>query len=67
VCHGFFIGLWFMSAELSARSRFCPPAGANADQALRIVVKQIEDDPTLLNEDIRQLAVVHLQRVWPCR
>jgi hypothetical protein len=45
----------------------CPPAGSSGVQALRIVVKYIDDRPARLHEKFTALAREALQAAWPCK
>jgi hypothetical protein len=45
----------------------CPPAGATSEQAVRVVVKYIDDRPAKLNENFKTLALEALRVAWPCK
>jgi Rap1a immunity proteins len=45
----------------------CAPKGATNEQAIRVVVKYIDDQPARLNENFKVLALEALQAAWPCK
>jgi Rap1a immunity proteins len=60
-CAGLVIGLG------SASPNICPESGVTDGQAVRVVVKYIDDRPQRLHEDFRALAVEALRAAWPCK
>ena len=60
-CAGLIEGIAF------AASGICPPASATKGQAIRVVVKYIDDRPERQNEDFRALAREALRAAWPCK
>jgi Rap1a immunity proteins len=59
VCSGIVEGLHY------AGSGICLPPNVSNEQAVRVVVKFIDDRPERLNEDFRALAVEALKAAWP--
>jgi hypothetical protein len=49
------------------RFGFCTPDGVTTSQALRIVVKYMDDNPAVLHEDLREITVDALRSAWPCK
>ena len=66
-CHGTIAGIAAISELLPAEFRSCPPANAPRSQAVRVVVKYLEDHPGELNKDLEQLIVTALREAWPCK
>lgn len=60
--------LGVIGTVLSFRSQFgiCVPAGGNTGQAMRIVVKYMDENPDKTHEPLAFLAVYALQAAWPC-
>lgn len=65
-CAGFFVTLMYFARSMNAELQFCPAAGATPIQAMKIVVKALDDRPDMLNVDLRDFSVFILQRTWPC-
>jgi hypothetical protein len=45
----------------------CAPRNVTTGQAVRVVVKYIDDRPERLNESFSMLAVEALRAAWPCK
>jgi|BarGraNGADG00212_1021973.scaffolds.fasta_scaffold150643_1 hypothetical protein len=45
----------------------CAPPSVTVSQAVRVVVKYIDDRPARLNENFKALAYEALQAAWPCK
>jgi hypothetical protein len=45
----------------------CPPKGTNIGQAIRVVVRYIDQRPERMHEKFMTLALEALQQAWPCR
>jgi hypothetical protein len=67
VCVGVIRALNFLSPSLPPENRFCPPAGAQQGQAVRVIVAYMEHNPALLHHLFEYLALVALRDAWPCR
>jgi hypothetical protein len=61
VCTGAVDALLFAAVDI------CPPSEGTLGQALRVVVKYIDDRPARLHEDFRMLAVEAMRAAWPCK
>jgi hypothetical protein len=46
---------------------FCPPKGSSLGQAMKILVKHMDDNPSVLHQELAVLAEQALQRAWPCK
>lgn len=57
----------FISASLKPEHRVCLPKGVSNEQAARIVVKYLKENPSELNQDSSSLAVFALQDSYPCK
>jgi hypothetical protein len=66
----------FLSAQCGAMVRrlaytssanVCPPNAVGRDEAIRIVVKYIDDLPARLHERFFPLALEALRAAWPCK
>jgi hypothetical protein len=60
-CAGLIEGIIFATKEL------CLPVGVTSEQAVRVVVKYLDDKPKLLNADFKLLALGALLATWPCK
>ena len=56
-----------VDALMAAVDDICPPPQATIGQALRVVVKYIDDRPARLHEDFKSLAVEAMRASWPCK
>jgi hypothetical protein len=61
VCSGIVVGLPFASPDI------CAPSEGTPEQAIRVVVKYIDDRPARLNEKFLPLALEALRAAWPCK
>jgi Rap1a immunity proteins len=59
-CIGLLKGLYYLS------SGACIPAAVTVGVLARIVVRYIDDRPSRLDEDFRELALEALRHAWPC-
>jgi len=58
-----YLGPEFLRPEIA----FCPPPGATNEQAIRVVIRDLEAHPEQLHLDFVTLAVVALHGAWPCK
>jgi hypothetical protein len=61
VCTGTVDALQFASVDL------CAPPESTIGQALRVVVKYIDDRPARMHEDFKILALEAMRAAWPCK
>ncbi|HZV06042.1 MAG TPA: Rap1a/Tai family immunity protein, partial [Gemmataceae bacterium] len=66
ICLGIVSSIFGVGHWMDQERVFCPPPGANNKQALQIVVKRMEDRPQLMDGDLRILALIWFQEIWPC-
>jgi hypothetical protein len=59
-CVGLLKGLYYLSRGA------CIPAAVTVGAMARTVVRYIDDRPTRLGEDFRELALESLRHAWPC-
>lgn len=52
---------------LESEYRNCAPGGATLKQAVKVLVKFMDDRPNLLNNDLSMLAVTAYRLAWPCQ
>lgn len=45
----------------------CAPASSTSGQAIRVVVKYIDDRPARMHENFKPLALEALREAWPCK
>jgi hypothetical protein len=45
----------------------CAPDSVTNDQALRVVVKYLEENPKFLHQHFDLLALIAMQDAWPCK
>ena len=55
------------TAALDPTKHFCLPDGVSANQAVRVVVKWLEDHPALLHERAIDLVLSALKDSFPCK
>jgi hypothetical protein len=60
-CVGLLKGLYYLS------SGACIPPAVTVSVIARTVVRYIDDRPSRLEEDFRELTLEALRRAWPCR
>jgi hypothetical protein len=56
-----------VAAIASVAPGVCVPHGATNDQAMRVVVKNIDNHPERLNQNFYALAAQTLKTAWPCQ
>lgn len=66
-CGGTIATLTFLSNALPEGFKTCPPKGHTKEQAARVVVSFMQNNPQLLNEPFRILAMTALSQAWPCK
>jgi hypothetical protein len=59
-CNGIVQGLLYAALFV------CAPKDTTSEQAVRVVVKYIDDRPARLNENFKLLALEALRATWPC-
>ncbi len=67
MCAGSLGTLLFLGDALPDQFRVCRPRGAVLHDALRIVVKHIEEQPSRGHENFNGLAMEALSSAWPCK
>lgn len=60
VCIGLLRGLYYLSSDT------CIPPAVTIGTVARIVVRYVDDRPSRLHEDFRELALEALRTAWPC-
>jgi hypothetical protein len=60
MCIGLLKGLYYLSSD------DCIPPAITIGAVARMVVKYIDDRPTRMHEDFRELALEALKTAWPC-
>lgn len=58
---------YFLDPKSETNMRFCPPTGSTVGQAMRIVLKELDQKPQLLNLDLAMVTAVVLHNFWPCK
>lgn len=66
-CGGAIATLTFLGNALPDGFKTCPPKGHTKEQAARVVVNYMQNNPQLLNEPFRILAMNALSQAWPCK
>ncbi|MET4423221.1 Rap1a/Tai family immunity protein [Bradyrhizobium sp. RT3a] len=66
-CGGAIATLTFLGNALPEGFKTCPPKGHTKEQAARVVVSYMQNNPQLLNEPFRILAMTALSQAWPCK
>ena len=64
LCHGI-VGIMFNFWR--SQLGICFPDGTNVEQAVRVVIRFIDQRPERMHEEFFQLAIEALQQAWPCR
>lgn len=67
VCAGIIEGLRFGGPTLDKGLAFCVPNNIARGQAIRVVLKFMNEHPQDLHEDFIVLASVSLLNIWPCK
>jgi hypothetical protein len=60
VCIGLLRGLYYLSSDA------CIPPAVTIGAVARIVVRYVDDRPSRIHEDFRELALEALRTAWPC-
>ncbi len=60
------ICLGMVTAIFDTHHQVCPPAGATVGQAIRVVVRYIDDRPARQHENFPKLTIEALRAAWPC-
>ena len=63
---GFHAGLTFSAEQLGRSPPYCMPENATATQAVKIVLKFLEENPEHLNSPAQSLVYVALYIAFPC-
>jgi hypothetical protein len=66
ICAGSVGTLLFLGDALPDDYRVCRPRGAVLEDAVRIVVRAIDQQPHRMHENFNWLAMEALSRAWPC-
>ncbi|SCB35981.1 hypothetical protein GA0061099_1005404 [Bradyrhizobium yuanmingense] len=66
-CGGTIGTLTFLASVLPEGFKTCPPKGYTKEQAARVVVAYMRNNPQILNEPYRILAMTALSQAWPCK
>ena len=61
LCAGYVNGVWDVSDKI------CTPKGSTLGQAIRVVLKYLNDHPERLHEHMAELVVDALRAAWPCK
>jgi hypothetical protein len=68
ICAGEIIALMYVGPQmLRPDIAFCPPTGVTGQQAVKVVVHDLDEHPEQLHADFLALAVVALHQAWPCK
>jgi Rap1a immunity proteins len=57
---------YFFDPKAETNLRFCIPKGSTVGQAMRIVVRELDQKPELLHLDLGTITAVILHNFWPC-
>jgi hypothetical protein len=63
VCSGYVVGIYFAGNGHG----FCAPPTSNNTQAMRVVVRYMEDHPEKRDLPFGTVALEALAAIWPCR
>jgi hypothetical protein len=64
LCLGFFSGMTYTTL---LRPAVCIPDGVTPGQVIRVVIRNLDQQPARLHEDFRDLAMEALIATWPCK
>jgi Rap1a immunity proteins len=64
LCMGIVSALLYRDQTISV---VCLPPGVTNFQAIRVVVKYIDDQPARLHDNFKALTLEALQAAWPCK
>ena len=66
-CLGYVTGLLFTGHWLAEPDNFCPPKGVTVDQAVRVFLKYLKENPDRTHQPSEVLARVAFSKAWPCK
>jgi hypothetical protein len=69
-CIGFVKAIVSLGSDLAERDRFCPPNGVDTEQAIRVLVKYLNEHPEIVEmtpEDPVMLSLRAFKAAWPCQ
>jgi hypothetical protein len=61
-CAGIIAGLMYLGRSVGV----CAPESASPEQAARVVVKYLDQNPARTNENFKYLAIEAMRDAWPC-
>lgn len=67
ILHGVRSAMRVANALVPIKDVTCVPESISNGQAMRVVVKWLKDNPTVLDYDAGQLAYLALQESYPCK
>jgi Rap1a immunity proteins len=66
-CLGIVSAMIGVSSILAPQYRYCVPDGANTGQALKVVIRYLDANPSQLHLDFRYLVHRAFKAAWPCK
>jgi Rap1a immunity proteins len=66
-CGGAISTVLHLGPAMNQQYRFCPPPGTTLKQAIPILLKFLDDNPVMLDYDIRDVANFMGRKTWPCQ
>jgi hypothetical protein len=66
-CFGFVAAIFSLGSDLAEPDRFCTPNGVDEQQAMRVLVKYLNEHPELTHESAVRLSLQAFKEAWPCR
>lgn len=65
-CYGYIAALADYNDNFQGPSLFCTPAGVTVEQAVRVVIKSLQSDPSTLHKPFFALSTRALRKAFPC-
>jgi hypothetical protein len=66
-CLGFVSALLFTGHWLAEPDNFCPPVGVTVDQAIRVFLKYLNENPDRTHGRSEVLGRIAFSTAWPCK
>ena len=67
IMNGLCLGAVAALMSMAKKNETCLPADVSRFQAVRVVVKFMDDHPTITNQDFMSIAGYSMQAAWPCK
>jgi len=66
-CQGFVEAIVLVGRRMREEDRFCAPAGVTVGQAIKVLVKYLNENPDQTHQAGESLAISAFGKAWPCK